>query len=59
MINYFKTVDENGQVLNIGQGPVGENQQIITEEEYNNIKEQIILDFLLEHGEEANMIWNG
>lgn len=59
MINYFKTLDETGKILNIGQGPVGENQQIITEEEYNSIKEQMILDFFIEYGEEANIVWNG
>ena len=59
MINYFKTLDENGKILNIGQGPVGENHQIITEEEYNSIKEQMILDFFIEYGEEANIVWNG
>lgn len=60
MINYFKTLDENGKILNIGQGPVGENQQIITEEEYNSIKEQMILDFILKYGDlEASEAWIG
>lgn len=60
MKNYFKVLDNEGNVLHIGYGPIGEVEQVISEEEYNDIKEQMVLDFILKYGDlEASEAWIG
>jgi hypothetical protein len=50
MNNYYKILDKDGNIIQIGNGPIGENSYtVITEEEYNSIREQMILEFVAQY----------
>lgn len=50
MINYYKILDENGNIVQVGNGPIGDdNYIIITVEEYEHIREQMILEFVAQY----------
>ena len=59
MMNYYKIIDENNNIIQIGYGPIGDyNYIIITDEEYNNIKADMIMNFTLNssYDEDNNLI---
>lgn len=59
MMDYYKIIDENNNIIQIGYGPIGDyNYIIITDEEYNNIKADMIMNFTLSssYDEDNNLI---